>query len=136
MTKMTAAGIEPPKKKRGRPRKAAAPKEDASEKSLESCGSDVTVPKSCSVGIRKDIRGEPESAKDPLEFLLMKRIVGQTITAGEWIVGLGEEDRRCALRQTEENPEPRDDDLGPTPRDAGMVGLGPEADRVFPHPCG
>ena len=87
-------------------------------------------------GIRKDIRGEPESAKDPLEFLLMKRIVGQTITAGEWIVGLGEEDRRCALRQTEENPEPRDDDLGPTPRDAGMVGLGPEADRVFPHPCG
>ncbi|KAL0696331.1 hypothetical protein Bca4012_063511 [Brassica carinata] len=138
----TLAG-EPPKKKRGRPRKPL----------VEPCGCDVLVqmvqkprtvrdylqefletarrcqPKPAEewcrllkAGLREDIHDELAGVLEPLEFALVKRLAGQALDAEE---RLAEMYARAEL----DYPTDDDEDSEPVVGGVGAAGFGSEADR-------
>ncbi|KAL0796392.1 hypothetical protein Bca101_067769 [Brassica carinata] len=121
-----ASAGEPPKKKRGRPRKSP----------IASCDCGVLCqPKPAEewcrlfkAGLCEDIRDELDGVLEPLEFALVKRVDGQALAAEEW---LAKRDAEAEFDRLMEEWGDPDLDV----EDGHAVDPGSEADHATRH-CG
>ncbi|KAG2298922.1 hypothetical protein Bca52824_035394 [Brassica carinata] len=133
----------PPKKKRGRPRKSPVapcdcdvlvqmvqkpqPVKDYLEEFLETAKRCQPKPaeewcRLFKAGLREDIRDELTSVLEPLEFALVKRLAGQALDAEERLAEMYAKAEPDYSTKDDEDPEP-------VVGGAGAAGFGSEADR-------